>query len=242
MTGLSELAASAPLDALNALENGEKAILAGETEKGIEIYQSILEIYPDNKVARERVRKLGVRPSIKPPKLSRKRSASPEKIKSLMAVADSGNTLGALRGLNELIQQFPRDSALYFLIGNIQRELGRISASVESYEISVDLNPKYSDAHLNLGRSYFELRDLEQSSISLEKAIELNRRNYLAFYYLGVLKEEVRETDSAIENYLRSLRIKPDHPESNNNLGKILLDRQEFQRADKFFARAKASL
>ena len=131
---------------------------------------------------------------------------------------------------------------MYFLIGNIQRELGRISASVESYEISVDLNPKYSDAHLNLGRSYFELRDLEQSSISLAKAIELNRRNYLAFYYLGVLKEEVRETDSAIENYLRSLRIKPDHPESNNNLGKIFLDRQEFQRADKFFARAKTSL
>ena len=49
MTGLSDLATSAPLDALNALENGEKAILAGETEKGIEIYQSILEIYPDNK-------------------------------------------------------------------------------------------------------------------------------------------------------------------------------------------------
>ena len=241
MTGFSEQAVRMPLDALSSLENGEKAVLAGETEKGIEIYQSILEIYPENKVARERVRELGVRPSLKPPKLYRKRSAPAEKIKSLVAVADSGNTLGALSGLNELVMQFPRDSLLYFLIGNIQRELGRITASVESYERSVDLNPKYSDTHLNLGRSYFELRNLEKSNASLEKAIELDRRNYLAFYYLGVLKEEVRETDLAIENYLRSLRIKPDHPESNSNLGKIFLCRQEFQRADKFFARAKAA-
>ena len=137
MTGFSEQAVRMPLDALSSLENGEKAVLAGETEKGIEIYQSILEIYPENKVARERVRELGVRPSLKPPKLYRKRSAPAEKIKSLVAVADSGNSLGALSGLNELVMQFPRDSFLYFLIGNIQRELGRISASVESYETSV---------------------------------------------------------------------------------------------------------
>ena len=113
----------------------------------------------------------------------------------------------ALNALEELVPQFPRDAVLYFMIGNIQRELGRIRASVESYEKSVELNPKYSDAYLNLGKSFLELRNLGQSKNSLEKAIEIDRRSYLAYYYLGVLNEEAEEIDLAIENYLRALRL-----------------------------------
>ena len=240
MKGLPKQRVQPPIDTLDSLEIGKKAILSGETEKGIEIYQSILEVYPDNKVARERVRKLGVRPSFKPPKLSRKRSAPLEKIKSLKEIADSGKTLEALNALEELVPQFPRDAVLYFMIGNIQRELGRIRASVESYEKSVELNPKYSDAYLNLGRSFLELRNLGQSKNSLEKAIEIDRRSYLAYYYLGILNEEAEEIDLAIENYLRALRLEPNHPKSNNNLGKIFLSRKEFQRAHKLFERAGA--
>lgn len=241
MTDIPNRAMQVPTDTIESLKIGERAILSGETEKGIEIYQSILEVYPDNKVARERVRKLGVRPSFKPPKLSRKRSAPLEKIKHLMVIADSGKTLEALNALEELVPQYPRDAVLYFLIGNIQRELGRITASVESYEKTVELNPKYSDAYLNLGRSYLQLHNLRQSKSTLEKAIEIDRRSYLAYYYLGVLSEETEEIDLAIEYYLRALRLEPNHPESNNNLGKIFLSREEFQRADKLFERARAS-
>ena len=225
-------------DIFESLEMAETAITAGETEKGLQIYQSILETDPDNKIARERIRNLGARPAIKPPKLSRSRLAPIEKVKKLMMDADSGKSLEALNGLEELLPQFPRDSILYFLMGNIQKELGRVTASINSYEKSVELNPRYSETHLNLGRSYLSLRNFTQAQNSLEKAIELDRRNYLAFYNKGLLHEELGDIDGAIESYLRALRIEPNHPESNNNLGKIFLLRDEPKRASKLFERA----
>ena len=241
MANTQQQAARSPQDYLDSLEIGKKAVMAGETERGIEIYQSILEVYPDNKIARERIRKLGARPEIKPPKLSKKRLAPIEKVKDLMVNADSGKSLEALSGLEELVPQFPRDSVLYFLMGNIQQELGRVTASVASYERSIELNPRYSDTHMNLGRSYFSLRNLKQARASLEKAVELDRRNHLAFYHLGLLNEELAEVDFAIESYFRALRIAPDHPDSNNNLGKIFLVREEPKRASKLFEKAISS-
>ena len=44
--------------------------------------------------------------------------------------------------------------------------------------------------------------------------------------------------DSAIENYLRALRIKPDHAESNKYLGAIFLETGQTQRAVKLLDRA----
>ena len=123
-------------------------------------------------------------------------------------------------------------------MGNIQKELGRVTASINSYEKSVELNPRYSETHLNLGRSYLSLRNFTQAQNSLEKAIELDRRNYLAFYNKALLHEELGDIDGAIESYLRALRIEPNHAESNNNLGKIFLLRDEPKRASKLFDRA----
>ena len=119
-----------------ALKVGMDAISSGDLEKGLEVYQSILEVEPENKLVRERIRKLGARPSIKPPKLSKIRLAPRAKVESLMEVAESDRCLAALYDLNELLPQFPRDFILYFLKANMLHELGRTKESVANYERS----------------------------------------------------------------------------------------------------------
>ena len=221
-----------------ALKVGMDAISSGDLEKGLEVYQSILEVEPDNKLVRERIRKLGARPSIKPPKLSKIRLAPRAKVKSLMEVAESDRCLAALYDLNELLPQFPRDFILYFLKANMLHELGRTKESVANYERSIELNSRYSPAHLNLGCRYKDTGSLEAATESFERAIELDRKNFMAFYHLAMLKQEEGDADSSIENYLRALRICPDHADSNNNLGKAFLERRQSARAVKLFERA----
>ena len=225
-------------EASEALKVGMDAISSGDLEKGLEVYQSILEVEPDNKLVRERIRKLGARPSIKPPKLSKIRLAPRAKVESLMEVAESDRCLAALYDLNELLPQFPRDFILYFLKANMLHELGRTKESVANYERSIELNSRYSPAHLNLGCRYKDTGSLEAATESFERAIELDRKNFMAFYHLAMLKQEEGEADSSIENYLRALRICPDHADSNNNLGKAFLDRKQSARAVKLFERA----
>ena len=90
----------------DALKVGMDAISSGDLEKGLEVYQSILEVEPDNKLVRERIRKLGARPSIKAPKLSKIRLAPRAKVENLMEMAESGKGLAALYDLIELLPQF----------------------------------------------------------------------------------------------------------------------------------------
>ena len=173
MRSYSRQEASTADEAHEALKIGRAAVEAGNLDKGLEVYQSILEIDPDNKIVRERIRKLGARPAIKPPKLSRIRLAPMCKVDELMTAAESGRFLAVLYDLNELIPQYPRDPILYFLKANVLRELGRVKESVVNYEKSIGLNSRYSPAHLNLSCSYKEIGDLTAAKKSLERAIEL---------------------------------------------------------------------
>mgnify|MGYP001380260914 FL=1 len=238
MRSYSRQEASTADEAYEALKIGSAAVEAGNLDKGLEVYQSILEIDPDNKIVRERIRKLGARPAIKPPKLSKIRLAPLCKVEELMTAADSGLFLAVLYDLNELTPQYPRDPILYFLKANVLRGLGRVKESVVNYEKSIGLNSRYSPAHLNLSCSYKEIGDLTAAKKSLERAIELDRKNFMAFYHLALLDQEAGDLDSAIENYLRALRIKPDHVQSNNNLGAVFLETGQIERAVKLLARA----
>ena len=238
MAEQSGLATQRVDEATESLKIGKAAINCGEVEKGLEIYQSILEVDPDNKIARQRIRKLGGRPAIKPPKLSKKRLAPVDRVKELMILADSGRCLAAMDGLEGLLPQYPRDSILHFLKGNLERELKRVKESIVSYTSSIELNPRYSPTHLNLGCSYMDLGDSEAAIECLEKAIELDRRNYMAFYHLALVRAGLGDLDEASENYLRALRIEPGHADSNNNLGKIFCDQGQVARSIKLFERA----
>ena len=53
------ISAQGPEDVTETLRMGKNAIKEGNLEKGLEIYQSVLELDPENKIARKRIRALG---------------------------------------------------------------------------------------------------------------------------------------------------------------------------------------
>ncbi len=220
---------------VEGLKAGESAILSGQLGKGIEIYQSILEIEPGNQTARKRIRDLGRKPLVVPGRSTKKHMAPVDEMKTLMVLADTGQCLAAKLGLEKLIPQYPGDATLHFVMGNVERSLGRLQESILHYIDSINLNPRFSDAHLNLGCSYEGLGRVEQAIQHYEKAIEHDRRNFLAFHHLASIHYSLGNADQAIEGYLRALRVNPMHVNSNNRLGDIFRDLGQHERAMKLY-------
>ncbi len=220
---------------IEGLKAGESAILSGRLGKGIEIYQSVLEIEPGNQIARKRIRELGRKPLVVPGRSTKKHLAPVEEMESLMVLADSGQCLAAKQGLEKLISKYPGDATLHFVMGNVERSLGRSEESIVHYIDSINLNPRYSDAYLNLGSSYEDLGRVTQAIQHYEKAIEHDRRNFLAFHHLASIHYSLGDADQAIEGYLRALRVNPMHVSSNTRLGSIFRDLGQPERAMKLY-------
>ena len=89
---------------------GKNAIKEGELEKGLEIYQSVLELDPDSQGRKKKGFANLADIPIKLPKLNRKLMALSEK--ALSDWKRPGRSLAALNGIEELLQQYPRDPSL----------------------------------------------------------------------------------------------------------------------------------
>ena len=106
-----------------------------------------------------------------------------------------------------------------------------------SYQKSIELRPRFSDVHLNLGCSFEDLGDLESALLSYRKGFNLIDETS-AFGITALLEKSAGRIDAAIDSYQRALRVNPDHAESNNNLGNIFRENNQTSRAIKLFERA----
>ena len=69
------------------------------------------------------------------------------------------------------------DAEQWFLDGNRLSSEGKFEEAAKIYQKSIDQNPLAPVAHYNLGIAYKNLRQLDKSAISLEKAVELAPTN-----------------------------------------------------------------
>ena len=69
------------------------------------------------------------------------------------------------------------DAEQWFLDGNRLSSEGKYEEAAKVYQKSIDQNPLAPVAHYNLGIAYKNLRQLDKSAISLEKAVELAPTN-----------------------------------------------------------------
>ena len=69
------------------------------------------------------------------------------------------------------------DAEQWFLDGNRLSSEEKYEEAAKAYQKSIDQNPLAPVAHYNLGIAYKNLRQLDKSAISLEKAVELAPTN-----------------------------------------------------------------
>lgn len=108
------------------------------------------------------------------------------------------------------------DSDAWYNLGLDLEELDP-SRAPEAYERAIELNPRNTDAYVNLGRLQQLGGDLESAKRNYRLALDLNTDHQLALYNLGTVYDELDELDFALEHYRRARSV----PDAHYNLARI---------------------
>jgi protein O-GlcNAc transferase len=89
-----------------------------------------------------------------------------------------------------------------------------------------------------LGIIKIQLKQFEEATVWLNKAISINPNNHSVFNNLGVCYKELNKYPEALNNFKTALKIKPDYSEVYNNLGIVYRFLENYNEAIKNYDEA----
>lgn len=103
----------------------------------------------------------------------------------------------------------PENSRSLNGLGMVANKRGYRENGISYLQKAIDLNPEYTDAHINLGNMLKASDRLADSEISFRKAINLNSKDATAFANLGGALWSQGKIDEAIDVFQQSLELSP---------------------------------
>jgi tetratricopeptide (TPR) repeat protein len=91
-----------------------------------------------------------------------------------------------------------------------------------AYVRALELDPKMSDAHLNLGKLYHDTGMLKQGETHYRAAVEHAPRDPAPCFNLGVLLEDLKRPREAAYCYKEAVERDPTYADAHYNLGLVL--------------------
>ena len=110
-------------------------------------------------------------------------------------------------------------SATMIEMGNTAREQGVWGEALACYHEALRQSPGYSDALLNLGLAYQDLRKPEEAIKYLRQAVLLNPGSAEAHFMLGCALTDSLNLSAAVAECEEALRIRPVYPDALHNMG-----------------------
>lgn len=111
----------------------------------------------------------------------------------------------------KLFQTYPNSEKLWNIFGVICKSIYGLKKAREAFEKSIKLNPKYSQAHSNLGATLDELGRQSDAITHFNLAIQLDKNNFKAYNNLGnILRIQGKFKDS-VAVYEKALKINPNN-------------------------------
>ncbi len=130
----------------------------------------------------------------------------------------------------------------WFDLGLDLETIGSLSEAKEAYQKSVELEPKYTDAHVNLGHLCHNNGDLEEAETHYKRAIASSPDNSVVFFNLGVLLEDLVKLEEAAAAYEHAVRLDPNNADAHYNLSHVYEREGKKAAALRHLARYKALL
>jgi len=109
--------------------------------------------------------------------------------------------------------------------------LGDGSAAMTAFKRAVDLDPKYMRAWLLLGIMYMTSEQSDSALDVFRKAIDSDPKQVVARRTYAIALEHLRRADAAIDARREVLKIAPDDPRANTELGSMLVQRKRYAEA-----------
>ena len=125
-------------------------------------------------------------------------------------------------------------------LADIQRQSGNNKEAADLFKQAIETDPQLIQAYLGAAVSLLALGDLDQAQTIAKKAIQINANLPGINEILGIIFQNKKNFQKAIESYQEELVINPQSNTSLLNLGLLLLQQGEAEAAIKPLARAAA--
>ncbi len=163
----------------------------------------------------------------------------------------------ALTVFNSLVTQ-KENPEYYFNIGYIKTAQGKHTEAIEAFSKATQLDRLFAKAYEEIGKIYKLLGDLDQAEQFIQQAAEIymdtdklgsaegvlnellesGTDSLNVFNTLGVIYRKKGETDTALSQYKKALKVHPDEPYIYYNIGRLYLDMKDHSQAKKYFTQA----
>jgi tetratricopeptide (TPR) repeat protein len=110
-------------------------------------------------------------------------------------------------------------------------EPGKLEDSAAAYRRVVELEPRWVEAHINLGVTLYHLGQLREARRAFSAALALEPGSAVAHFNLGCVLDELDELDQAIEHLRQAVKMMPAHADAHFNLAMAYEKRGEPVRA-----------
>ena len=104
-------------------------------------------------------------------------------------------------------------------LGNALLQKGDVDTAITHFQMALQINPGYAEAHINLGNALFQKGKVDEAVAQYQRALQINRDYAVAQYDLGNALLRQGNVDEAIVYFQKALRINPDYAEAHYNLG-----------------------
>ena len=127
-----------------------------------------------------------------------------------MAFLSKGDFSKAERQLKKAIFIFPKFVIAYNTLGMLYQEMGKEKEALYIYRKSFQICPHNSQGYLDLAIYYFIKKNNYEEAIKwFKKAIEADRKNWMAYRYLGICLERSGLKKDALRTYRYMKEIFP---------------------------------
>ncbi|MFQ5343155.1 MAG: tetratricopeptide repeat protein, partial [Anaerolineae bacterium] len=98
------------------------------------------------------------------------------------------------------------------------QEAGRLAEAEAAFQRTIEIAPRFADAHNDLGVCYYLQRRFHEALTACRQALDIEPRHDGALSNLGAISASLGNLDQAIEYFQRSLALNPNSPETKSNL------------------------
>ena len=219
---------SVSLTTSEAISRAKRLLKKGKDKEAGELYRSVLEADPNNKIARKALKKLKV---IDDPK---------SYLNQLYSLYQDGKLDQVIATGKTLLDEFGQDPELHNAIGVAFKELGDTPSAIEFLKQAVALDPDIPEFHNNLGGALIEARRYIEAHGALQEAVRL-RSNYAeALCNLGLALCHLEKFCEAEEVLLGAHQLNPDSAIILFNLGRNAQAAENYVNASDYYSQSVA--
>ena len=138
----------------------------------------------------------------------------------------------------KLIAQTPEDGVAYHLLALAQHHKGQLPQAKKNYEKALELNAQDAGLYRDVGRLYTGSGDFSAARAALDRAVTMEPKEPLNYFYLGELLEKENDLRAAAGAYLNAHQLSPFWDKPPARLGAVYgkLDRL----GDAYYYRARS--